>query len=308
MQRDVKRSRTAVDDGALPVEDVMAVLDETAAEHVEWLLDWARAIACKQQPPPAVAAENAALLSSFGHWHDRHADDPLVDQPAFRALAKAHAAMHEHGAWLARKGWRDDALPRAEYDAFAVKVRVFHQRLLRIERAFRRAEVELDALTGIHNRKSVEREIRRERARAERHGRPMTIALADLDRFKRVNDEHGHAAGDEVLSVAATTFGHGVRPYDHVFRFGGEEFLICLPDADIITACQVIGRLRKTLERTPIELPSGETLHVTASFGLAAVEHGLGLADVIERADQALYAAKKAGRNRVHVWDEEGME
>lgn len=309
MQKNVRRARPgAADDGALPVEDVLGVLDEAAAEHVEWLLDWSRAISCKQQPPPSVAAENAALLSTFGHWYDRHADDPLVDQPAFRALAAAHSAMHEHGAWLVRKGWRDASIPRAEFDAFADKVRAFHERLQRLERAFRRAEVELDALTGIHNRRSVEREIKREQARAERNGRPLTLALADLDHFKRVNDEHGHAVGDEVLAVAAGTFGQGVRPYDHVFRFGGEEFLICLPDADIVTACQIVGRLRKTLERTPIELRSGATLHVTASFGLAAAEGGVSLAETIERADAALYAAKKAGRNRIHVWDEETME
>ncbi|MGE4221475.1 MAG: diguanylate cyclase, partial [Alphaproteobacteria bacterium] len=130
-------------------------------------------------------------------------------------------------------------------------------------------------------------------------------ALADVDYFKQVIDTYGHGVGDLVLRAVAGVFLMHVRPYDTVFRYGGEEFLIGLPNAEPDTAERVLDRLREALEQTPVPLPDGGSLPVRASFGMACVVAGLSLREAIERADRALYAAKRQGRNRVVSWSAE---
>jgi diguanylate cyclase (GGDEF)-like protein len=130
--------------------------------------------------------------------------------------------------------------------------------------------------------------------------------LADLDHFKQVNDRFGHRAGDRVLAEAAQFFQTHLRPYDSVYRYGGEEFLFCLPDTDAHKARPIIDRLRQRLSESTVALDDGTGLRVTCSFGIAEIDRSAELSTILERADQALYAAKAAGRNRVSLWGEAG--
>ena len=129
------------------------------------------------------------------------------------------------------------------------------------------------------------------------------MALADLDHFKTINDTHGHAAGDQVLAFAAGLFVSGVRPYDMIFRYGGEEFLFCLPGAGLEQAAMILERLHKRLATSSIRLRSGERIKVTTSIGVAELCDGETPEDALERADKALYRAKQNGRNRIEVDD-----
>lgn len=149
------------------------------------------------------------------------------------------------------------------------------------------------------------RDLERERERFLRSGRPCCIALGDLDHFKGINDSYGHGAGDKVLAGSADCFLRHMRPYDSLFRYGGEEFLFCLPDTDLAVARKVFDRLRQELESRSFELDTGERISVTASFGIAEMTDQATVEKTTERADQALYRAKSAGRNRVGLWTPE---
>jgi diguanylate cyclase (GGDEF)-like protein len=128
------------------------------------------------------------------------------------------------------------------------------------------------------------------------------LAIADLDHFKRINDGYGHVTGDRVLFSAASCMLGQLRPYDTVFRFGGEEFLFCLPSADAAVGQAILNRLRQALAASPVTFDGADHITVTVSVGLAEITADATVGEVIERADEALYAAKRQGRNRVVVW------
>lgn len=158
-----------------------------------------------------------------------------------------------------------------------------------------------DPLTGLLNRRALESELEREWRRALRgHGAFAVLAL-DLDHFKRVNDEHGHAGGDRVLREVAQRLRDTLRKTDVAARTGGEEFVVLVPGADAAAARAMAERLRENIARQPIAVAAG-AVRITTSVGVALA----GAADAaperpLERADAALYAAKRAGRDRVHL-------
>jgi two-component system cell cycle response regulator len=155
-----------------------------------------------------------------------------------------------------------------------------------------------DPLTGLPNRRAFEEELAREAARASRAGAPLAVVMLDVDRFKAVNDGHGHAAGDEVLRAVAARAAAAIRAGDLLARVGGEEFAILLPAADLPRAAEAAERIRATLAARRIEA-GGTSLTVTASLGCAALAPGETPEALVARADARLYAAKEAGRNRV---------
>jgi len=158
----------------------------------------------------------------------------------------------------------------------------------------------VDPLTGLHNRRYMEKHLRTLVAQAVRSGRPLSLLIADIDHFKSVNDTWGHDVGDKVLRQVAQRFRLNIRSMDLACRFGGEEFVGIMPDLDLVRALQVGERLRASIAGDVFAVGPGRPLQVTASVGLATLE---GWDDtpgnLIKRADQAMYAAKREGRNRV---------
>jgi two-component system cell cycle response regulator len=149
-----------------------------------------------------------------------------------------------------------------------------------------------DALTGLSNRRAILAQLGGMVSGARRHGHPLSIAVLDLDHFKRINDTHGHKTGDEVLIAAAHAMGTHMRAEDQLGRLGGEEFLVLLPDTDGDAAVHVAERVRAEVASAPSPVP------VTVSVGLATWD-GESAEEFLHRADAALYAAKDSGRNRV---------
>jgi two-component system cell cycle response regulator len=150
-----------------------------------------------------------------------------------------------------------------------------------------------DALTRLYNRRFILTQLRAQMSAARRHGRPLSVALVDLDGFKVLNDTHGHAVGDQVLVAVARALRDGTRKEDAVGRLGGEEFLVVLPDADAGAAAHAAERMRAAVAAIHDPVP------VSASLGWAVADPAEAPEEAVRRADEALYAAKAAGRNRV---------
>ncbi|AXK39654.1 GGDEF domain-containing protein [Crenobacter cavernae] len=160
------------------------------------------------------------------------------------------------------------------------------------------AKVREDQLTGAYNRRGLIEHFEREISRAERTSQPLCLALIDVDNFKQLNDRYGHLAGDDALKYLVDVIRHNARPTDVVARYGGEEFVILLPDTPVDEAIQMLQRLQRELTRT-FFLANSDRLVITFSAGVARWHLGERDCDVIERADQAMYQAKLAGKNRV---------
>jgi diguanylate cyclase (GGDEF)-like protein len=163
-----------------------------------------------------------------------------------------------------------------------------------------------DALTGVYNRRYMDRRLIEEIGRARRQSYRVSCVYIDVDHFKQVNDTHGHQAGDDVLREVAARIKAELRMSDVMGRFGGEEFVALLIDADLDSACMVAQRIRASVAAQPFMLAEGQALPVTVSVGVATLddferEHAIEevASALLARADQALYQAKQNGRNQV---------
>lgn len=158
----------------------------------------------------------------------------------------------------------------------------------------------LDSLTGLGNRAAILRQLEAQVEVARRHGRPLSVILADLDDLKAVNDRHGHGAGDRALEAMAAVLHRRFRVSDLVGRVGGDEFLVVLPDSRVNQVMQVAEELRNTLETCGLEVGGGLRVALTCSLGVAEFDGGdVDGPALLARADEALYSAKTGGRNQV---------
>jgi len=170
--------------------------------------------------------------------------------------------------------------------------------LLESELAKVSEQIREDHLTGTLNRRGMNEAMQRELSRADRTRRPMCVSMLDLDNFKKLNDTHGHSAGDAALVHLAKVIRRTVRPTDVIARYGGEEFVIILPDTDLETAAAVTVRLQRELTKR-FFLHENERLLVTFSAGVAQRQPDETEESLIQRADQAMYQAKVQGKNQV---------
>ncbi len=158
-----------------------------------------------------------------------------------------------------------------------------------------------DGLTGVYNRRYMNAHLDRKMMEIAESGKPVSLMMFDIDRFKLVNDTHGHAVGDSVLKAVAALVGESVRETDLLARYGGEEFVLVMPATDAQIALKVADRLRERMSRLEIPVgPEGSSISVTISAGVASTLDPMETPDaLLERADAALYAAKQNGRNQV---------
>lgn len=163
----------------------------------------------------------------------------------------------------------------------------------------------LDSLTGLANRGVFDDRLPREWEACRRRHTPLAVMIADLDHFKAVNDNHGHAAGDTVLRHAAATLARVIRTSDFVARYGGEEFVVVAPDCGLSAAVRLAERFRAAVEELRID-EHGDTIPVSTSVGVASFADltRTGPAELLRRADEALYRAKESGRNATWFWEQ----
>lgn len=201
----------------------------------------------------------------------------------------------------------DDYLTKPfDREEFRCRIKI-GERIINLERRILEL-ANTDSLTGALNRRAFMERLRIEIQRSNREGVPLSVILADIDHFKRVNDEYGHQVGDMVLRKFSAQLVASSRPYDCVARYGGEEFIVCLPGVDCQKALMVADRMRRMVEAIRLTAPaSTEGFSITASFGVASLrlKSEDGPDPLIDRADCAMYRAKREGRNRVCMAVEE---
>ena len=161
-----------------------------------------------------------------------------------------------------------------------------------------------DSLTGLLNRRAIEEYAEAEFSMAGRKERALSVILLDIDHFKNVNDRFGHKFGDHTLQQVAKILTEDLRNYDRIGRWGGEEFILILPDTQLVDAATVAERVRIQMAELQISLENGETFSVNISLGAACTTGKFSsLTKLIDAADQALYQAKQTGRNRVCIFE-----
>ncbi|HNQ04253.1 MAG TPA: GGDEF domain-containing protein [Thiobacillaceae bacterium] len=155
-----------------------------------------------------------------------------------------------------------------------------------------------DALTGALNRRGLDQVLEREVARCQRNKARLSLAMVDLDHFKKINDTYGHAVGDQMLVHFTSLIRSVLRKSDALVRYGGEEFILVLPETDLRGAMLVLGRLQQVMRKSPL-VSEGRTIHATFSAGVSALREEDNGHSLLRRADETLYQAKNAGRDRI---------
>lgn len=276
-------------------------VDRALAYHLKWLQELHLSLVCRQLPASQQLADDSHLRCEFGQWYEK-ADALLKDQPGFSEVGDLHREMHAQARQLLRTQFAGATISVEEYNAFMRVNLTFRAEAQKYQAGLINLICVVDHLTGAWNRYAMVTKIAEESERAQRTGQPCCLCILDLDHFKRVNDEYGHLAGDLVLQGVVRFLTGRIRKYDYLFRYGGEEFLICLPNTGLADAEALLDRMRLELASMPIDIGEDRSIRITASFGvteLVATEHH----DFsIDRADHALLCAKAKGRNQVCSW------
>lgn len=278
-------------------------LDAGIMNHTSWLKVLHRALISGCAPNVADLLDDAHQRCHFGRWYYGATHPELQGGPWFANIGAFHHTMHDHARLLLAKRNSGEAISPDDYDQFMELAIRFKLEVRSLQSEIINKVCEVDHLTGARNRNSMHYKLLEEHERMLRSGHPCCLCMMDIDHFKRVNDNYGHLAGDVVLHAVVQFFGKKLRRYDSIFRFGGEEFLFCLPNTGAQDAFAIVDRLRLELAALPIELKEHGDISVTASFGVAAMNPDEPVEDAIEKADHALLCAKAGGRNMACLWD-----
>jgi diguanylate cyclase len=285
------------------LQSVIAQLKEALYNHQQWHGNLIRALVCKQPGDKHDSNPAAHTECRFGQWYYGKAPEKLRSHPGFISLGDEHQRMHHLARLLLIAAENENPISTLDFDNFANALERLRLEIFALEHELEDSLFNHDSLTGAITRFSILPTLREQQELVKRHAQLCYIAMIDLDNFKAVNDLHGHAAGDRVLAASVRYLIQHLRPYDKVFRYGGEEFLLCMPYTELSGGSDRIKELSEGLAALDIEIGEKEPVRITASFGLALLDPELPVGASIDRADKALYAAKAAGRNCVRIWD-----
>jgi len=277
--------------------------DRAILAHTTWLKQLHTGLICGTPPDPSNLRTDAHHHCVFGKWFYSESMTKYRSDLAYERIRRMHKSMHDAARKMLSNHEMSQAVRSEDYERFMDLAIQFKQDVRNLQYHLISQVCTVDHLTGAWNRHAMAMKLGEEYERAQRTGLPCAICMMDLDHFKRVNDEFGHKAGDEALQAVTSLVNSELRSYDSLCRFGGEEFLILMPDADLGQAEILLNRIRERLAATPVVLTTGQTLWITASFGAASLFHHLSPEDALENADHALFAAKAQGRNKVCLWD-----
>nr|WP_320166449.1 diguanylate cyclase [uncultured Methylophaga sp.] len=281
---------------------VIDEIDKAIDSHQQWYQRLLRVLVSRVAPDEKDLKNDAHKSCEFGEWLYTSHIELIQEHPTFVSLEIAHEKMHRKAKQLIELVVSDQAIPVSLFDEFNDDLEKMRTQFQALRHEFADLVQNLDPLTGAQTRAGMQAELNKEHALAKRSQQPSALAMLDLDHFKQVNDNYGHSVGDEVLIKTVACLQHVLRPYDQLYRYGGEEFLICMPNTTLEQAEHVAERIRSMVaEQQIIYDKEGNTLQVTASIGVTSLDPAYSVDDAINKVDEAMYEAKAAGRNLVKV-------
>jgi diguanylate cyclase (GGDEF)-like protein len=283
------------------LEEAVEELDAAIESQEQWYADFNRALICHVPPSLRDLSTEAHHLCSFGAWLDVYGNEEIRRHPLFEKIGHDHKFMHRMASRLLSKVIGGKKIAVDEYETFYAIQKRLRLRLHTLNNELKNKVGNIDALTGLYNRREMFDELAKQLELVNRGVYEVSIALMDVDHFKSINDTYGHLSGDRLLAELGDYLKQAVRAYDSVYRYGGDEFLVLLPDTPPQAAREILGRLHKTLGTLTVDANDQRSITVTTSFGVASLRPGIDLEGSIQAADQALYKAKLAGRNRLQL-------
>ena len=296
-------TKSAYQLSAQELEEILSVLNQAINNHRVWFNKLHTSIVCHQPFSSDILNEAAHTQCEFGKWYYGDSSNPVRLFKEYAALESVHKFMHDNARELAILSDRDEAISVDIYQSFLGNQRRLIDLLTELRDILIEHQYCFDALTGAINRKAISLLLEQSFESMRRYHKTYTVVMVDVDHFKIFNDEYGHIVGDQVLKHISLFFRNNLRNTDCVGRYGGEEFLIMLPETNIETAYKVLEKARKDLSNSGI-IVDDTSLHVTFSTGMSQVlDEDVDAWQAVKRADAALYDAKKSGRNRIKVLD-----
>lgn len=294
--------------GELDPRDVDAAVAEAVAGHEAWLCRWQRAVACALPPHEDVLDEAAHRHCGLGRWLARRAGARLRDDGPLRELDRAHRDMHAAACTAARRLLAAERVPEAEYDAVIDAATRFREAARRVRSAYAGPDAESepgDELSELRFRLTMLGELERERDRALRTGVPLSLMMMRPDGMDEVERIYGRAGLDSVLASFATRLFGMLRPYDGIYRYGDNDFVICLPGTTAGQAVGIARRLLAVVAGIPVILPDETECTVGAGFGVATADARISVQETLEHAVRAAEIVHRRGGDPVVLWTPE---
>lgn len=282
---------------------IIEQIDNAISFHQHWYEDLHRTMLCQLEHDSADLNDDAHRHCQFGQWLYHSDAGKLRQHPVFESIERNHHKMHSAATALLQNIARDGKASPEHYDRFADALKQMRTELDVVKQELQCQLFNLDHLTGVNNRVGMYNHLSAQHWQVAREQSTNSVAMMDLDHFKLINDRFGHQVGDRVLKQIAQHIRNNLRPGDQLFRYGGEEFLISMSQTDIQHAVVAMERLRHSIEQLDFGEEAGQSIKISTSIGVAAHRPEATVDMVIEWADQALYQAKREGRNRVCLWD-----
>lgn len=285
-------------------QDALRILQHLDAGIVSvncWLKTLHSMLICDDASNSNTLAEDPKHCN-FSLWFNDDATPELRQNRMFQKAGRLHKNMYDIGHSLLQNKLSHLPVSVEEYDTFMDIATALKDELHTLQFDIINKACAVDQLTGAWNRHAMHSKLAQELERMVRNKQSCSICMLDIDHFKLVNDSLGHIAGDQVLQAVVHFITKQLRKYDSIFRYGGEEFLLCLPNTTGAEAEPILNRLRANIEKLDIPLNDGKTISITASFGVTSISPNKSIEEAIAMADHALLSAKANGRNRVCIW------
>lgn len=291
----------------LLARDIPSAIADAIYEHESWMEDWRRTALCGLPPGNHITGENAHLTCRFGRWFAHNSETGMLQGKLLHDLGSMHGELHEAGRYLMAKLKDGEQIPADEYDAFMDVAHNFQKIAARIQDLHGcsdQADIDVeDELVELQSRLNMLTELEREWERAARAGKMSALIMVRPDGLEEIHATYGQIGVDRVFaSLAARLYSH-LRPYDSVFRYGRNEYLICIPETDHGRAADIARRLDRLLADDPVALSDEVEAEVTARFGFALSDRRCSVQEVLDRAARAVNLAGSA--ERVVAWTAE---
>jgi diguanylate cyclase len=276
-------------------------VDQAIYNHDRWYDALIATLLCHLPYDEHDVHEESFRRCRFGQWLYSEGQRLLNDHASYSAIEGEHRRMHQLAARLLLSASQGTPIGVQDYELFTSAVKSLRLEAATLKRELGDKLSNVDPLTGVNSRTLLLTVLRELHALVKRKVLPCSVVMMDLDHFKTINDTYGHQVGDRVLIASAQFVMQHLRPYDKIFRYGGEEFVLTLQNESSEMALGTVTHLREGLAKMPIHY-NDILIGVTASFGVAPLDSDYSVEQSLDHADQALYAAKSEGRNRAEIW------